>query len=179
MEALQPKTLRIEVTDRFGNKHQFSLLGIHSQGLVQYVRYDPLTALRRAGTETVNSATVALQAVWQMIVGARTADDLGGPLRIAQMSGEMAHFGIAAVLSFMAFLSVNLGLINLFPIPVLDGGHLLFYAAEAIRGKPLGHRAQELGFRFGLALVMMLMVFATWNDLVHLRVVEFLKSLVT
>jgi len=135
--------------------------------------------LRRAGTETVNSATVALQAVWQMIVGARTADDLGGPLRIAQMSGEMAHFGIAAVLSFMAFLSVNLGLINLFPIPVLDGGHLLFYAAEAIRGKPLGHRAQEYGFRLGLALVLTLMVFATWNDVVHLGVVEFLKRLVS
>jgi regulator of sigma E protease len=168
-----------EIADRFGNKHQFSLLGIHSQGLVQYVRYDPLSALRRAGTETVNSATVALQAVWQMIVGARTADDLGGPLRIAQMSGEMAHFGIAAVLSFMAFLSVNLGLINLFPIPVLDGGHLLFYAAEAIRGKPLGHRAQEYGFRLGLALVLTLMVFATWNDVVHLGVVEFLKRLVS
>jgi regulator of sigma E protease len=95
------------------------------------------------------------------------------------MSGEVAQFGLAAVLSFMALLSVNLGLINLFPIPVLDGGHLLFYAAEAVRGRPLGQRAQEYGFRFGLALVLTLMVFATWNDLVHLRVVEFLKGLVT
>ena len=76
-------------------------------------------------------------------------------------------------------LSINLGLINLFPIPVLDGGHLLFYAAEAVRGRPLGQRAQEYGFRIGLALVLSLMVFATWNDLVHLRIVEFIKGLVT
>ena len=77
----------------------------------------------------------------------------------------------------MAVLSVNLGLINLFPIPVLDGGHLLFYAAEAIRGKPLGQRAQEYGFRLGLALVLTLMVFATWNDLVQVRVVDLIKRL--
>ncbi len=114
-----------------------------------------------------------------MVIGARTADELGGPLRIAQMSGEVAQGGVVALLWFMAVLSINLGLINLFPIPVLDGGHLLFYAAEAIRGKPLGQRAQEYGFRLGLALVLTLMVFATWNDLVHLRVVEFLKGLVT
>ena len=110
---------------------------------------------------------------------ARTTDELGGPLRIAQMSGEVAQGGIVAIVWFMAVLSVNLGLINLFPIPVLDGGHLLFYAAEAIRGKPLGHRAQEYGFRLGLALVLTLMVFATWNDVVHLGVVEFLKRLVS
>jgi len=106
-------------------------------------------------------------------------DELGGPLRIAQMSGEVAQGGVVAVLWFMAVLSINLGLINLFPVPVLDGGHLLFYAAEAVRGKPLGHRAQEYGFRIGLALVLTLMVFATWNDLVHLRIVEFVKGLVT
>jgi regulator of sigma E protease len=86
---------------------------------------------------------------------------------------------VVAILWFMAVLSINLGLINLFPVPVLDGGHLLFYAAEAVRGKPLGQRAQEYGFRIGLALVLTLMVFATWNDLVHLRIVEFVKGLVT
>jgi len=93
---------------------------------------------------------------------------LGGPLRIAQLSGQVAQIGVGALLSFMAMLSINLGLINLFPVPVLDGGHLLFYAAEAIRGKPLGQRAHEYGFRIGMALVLTLMVFATWNDLVHL-----------
>ena len=167
-----------EVTDRFGNKHQYGLLGIVGQG-VQYVRYNPIQALVRANTETVDIVGGTLQAVWQMIIGARSTDELGGPLRIAQMSGEVAQYGWSAIVPFMAVLSINLGLINLFPIPVLDGGHLLFYAAEALRGRPLGQRAQEYGFRFGLALVLTLMVFATWNDLVHLRVVEFLKALVT
>jgi regulator of sigma E protease len=167
-----------EVTDRFGNKHQYGLLGIVGQG-VQYVRYDPATAVARASGETLDIVGGTLQAVWQMIIGARSTDELGGPLRIAQMSGEVAQYGFSAILPFMAVLSINLGLINLFPIPVLDGGHLLFYAAEAVRGRPLGQRAQEYGFRFGLALVLTLMVFATWNDLVHLRVVEFLKALVT
>lgn len=167
-----------EVTDRFGNKHEYGLLGIIGQG-VQYVRYNPLTAVARAAGETGEIVGGTLQAVWQMIIGARSTDELGGPLRIAQMSGEVAQYGISAILSFMAVLSINLGLINLFPIPVLDGGHLLFYAAEALRGRPLGQRAQEYGFRFGLALVLTLMVFATWNDLVHLRVVEFLKALIT
>src|SRR6266853_35066 len=109
----------------------------------------------------------------------RSGDELGGPLRIAQMSGEVARGGVVQLLWFMAVLSINLGLINLFPVPVLDGGHLLFYAAEAIRGKPLGQRAQEYGFRIGLALVLTLMVFATWNDLVHLRIVEIVKRFVT
>lgn len=174
--AVTPKLS--EVTDRFGNKHEYGLLGIIGQG-VQYVRYNPLTAVARAAGETGDIVVGTLQAVWQMIIGARSTDELGGPLRIAQMSGEVAQYGVSAILSFMAVLSINLGLINLFPIPVLDGGHLLFYAAEALRGRPLGQRAQEYGFRFGLALVLTLMVFATWNDLVHLRVVEFLKALIT
>jgi regulator of sigma E protease len=167
-----------EVTDRFGNKHSYGLLGIVGQG-VEYVRYNPLKAVARATGETADIVGGTLQAVWQMIIGARSTDELGGPLRIAQMSGEVAQYGFSAIVPFMAVLSINLGLINLFPIPVLDGGHLLFYAAEAVRGRPLGQRAQEYGFRFGLALVLTLMVFATWNDLVHLRVVEFLKALVT
>lgn len=155
-----------EVTDRFGNKHEYGLLGIEGQG-VQYIRYDPATAVIRATDETADIVGGTLQAVWQMIIGARGTGELGGPLRIAQYSGEISSLGPAAIVSLMAVLSINLGLINLFPIPVLDGGHLLFYFAEAIRGRPLGQRAQEYGFRFGLALVLTLMVFATWNDLVH------------
>ena len=95
--------------------------------------------------------------------------------------GPGVNLGLAvdAMLWFTAMLSVNLGLINLFPIPVLDGGHLLFYAAEAIRGRPLGQRAQEYGFRVGLALVLTLMVFATWNDLVHIGIVKFFRDLIT
>jgi len=156
-----------ERTDRFGNVHRIGLLGIGRSG-VEYVRHNPATAVVRAAEETWNLSAGTLKAIWQMIVGARTTDELGGPLRIAQMSGEVAQGGFVAIVWFMAVLSVNLGLINLFPIPVLDGGHLLFYVAEAIRGRPLGKRAQEYGFRIGLALVLTLMVFATWNDLMHL-----------
>ena len=98
---------------------------------------------------------------------ARLPTSSAGRCASRKCPGEVAQGGIVALLWFMAVLSINLGLINLFPVPVLDGGHLLFYAAEAIRGKPLGQRAQEYGFRIGLALVLTLMVFATWNDLVH------------
>jgi regulator of sigma E protease len=166
------------VTDRMGNTHSIGLLGIGRAGM-EYRRHDPLTALWQAGRETVNLTTGTLGAVGQMISGARGTEELGGPLRIAQMSGEVAQSGIVALIWFMAILSVNLGLINLFPIPMLDGGHLLFYAVEAIRGKPLGDRAQEYGFRIGLALVLTLMVFSTWNDLVHLRVVDFFRGLIS
>lgn len=166
------------VTDRMGNSHTIGLLGIGRAGM-EYRRHDPLTALWQAGRETVNLTVGTLGAVGQMIGGSRGTEELGGPLRIAQMSGEVAQSGVVALIWFMAILSVNLGLINLFPIPMLDGGHLLFYAVEAIRGKPLGDRAQEYGFRIGLALVLTLMVFATWNDLVHLRVVDFFRDLIS
>lgn len=179
----QEQTLRVtpsrtELTDRFGNHYQIGLLGIARSGM-EYVKRDPATAIIQAGTETWNLSISTLKAMWQIIIGTRATDELGGPLRIAQMSGEVAQGGVVAILWFMAVLSINLGLINLFPVPVLDGGHLLFYAAEALRGRPLGQRAQEYGFRIGLALVLTLMVFATWNDLVHLRIVEFVKGLVT
>jgi regulator of sigma E protease len=174
--AVTPK--RTELTDRFGNHYEIGLLGISRSGM-DYVRRDPATALVQAGAETWNLTTATLKAVWQIAIGMRGTDELGGPLRIAQMSGEVAQGGVVSLVWFMAVLSINLGLINLFPVPVLDGGHLLFYAAEAVRGKPLGARAQEYGFRIGLALVLTLMVFATWNDLVHLRIVEFVKGLVT
>jgi regulator of sigma E protease len=176
--ALTVTPQQTELTDRFGNVHHVGLLGIGRSG-VEYVRRDPASAVWRAAEETWNLSTGTLTAVWQMIIGARTTDELGGPLRIAQMSGEVAQGGIVSLIYFMAVLSVNLGLINLFPVPVLDGGHLLFYAAEAIRGKPLGQKAQEYGFRIGLALVLTLMVFATWKDLVHIGIVEFVKGLIT
>jgi regulator of sigma E protease len=105
----------------------------------------------------------------KLIIGRESADQLSGPLRIAQVSGQVANMGgIAALISLVAVLSVSIGLINLFPIPLLDGGHLLFYVIEAVRGRPLSDRAQEIGFRIGLAIVMMLMLFATWNDIIHL-----------
>jgi len=167
--TLQVTPSRTEVTDRFGNRYEIGLLGIARSGM-EYVKRDPVTALYQAVGETWNLSASTLQAMWQMVKGTRATDELGGPLRIAQMSGEVARGGIAPILTFMALLSVSLGLINLFPVPILDGGHLLFYAAEAIRGRPLGQKAQEYGFRIGLALVLTLMVFTTWNDLVHIGI---------
>src|SRR3546814_10683826 len=93
------------------------------------------------------------------------------------MSGKAAELGIGTLIYFAAVLSINLGLINLFPVPMLDGGHLLFYAVEALRGRPLGERAQEYGFRIGLALVLTLMVFVTWNDLLRIRSEEHTSEL--
>ncbi|MCP5364095.1 MAG: RIP metalloprotease RseP [Hyphomicrobiales bacterium] len=140
-----------------------------------YERVGPLTAVW-AGIERTYSLTAQiLSAIGQIITGQRTADELGGPLRIAQLSGEMAQGGAINLILFMAMLSINLGLINLFPIPMLDGGHLAFYAAEAVRGKPLDKRLQEYGFRFGLALVLLLMIFATWNDITSLNIFDFSK----
>jgi regulator of sigma E protease len=167
-----------EETDRFGNVSTIGRLGIYG-GTRQYVRHDVVTAVWRAAGETIRLTGATLRVVGQIIAGARTSEELGGPLRIAQMSGEVAQVGIVAFVWFLALLSINLGLINLFPIPLLDGGHLLFYVAEAVRGRPLGPRAQEFGFGIGLAVVLGLMLFVTWNDLVHLRVVEFLKGLIT
>lgn len=154
-------------TDRFGNTYEVGLLGISRRG-VDYVRQNPPTAVVQAGAEVWNLSASTVQYLWQMVIGRRGTSGLGGPVRIAQLSGEVVQIGPRAVLWFLAVLSINLGLINLFPVPVLDGGHLLFYAAEAVRGRPLGQKAQEYGFRIGLALVLTLMVFATWNDLVHL-----------
>ena len=122
---------------------------------------------------------VLLNAVGEIIIGDRSAQELGGPLLIAQVSGQVAEDGILNFIQLVALVSINLGLINLFPIPMLDGGHLLYYAIEAVRGRPLGERAQEFGFRIGLALVLSLFLFVTWNDLVRLDIVDFVKGLVT
>ena len=167
-------------TNDEGKVVEFGLLGVRfDPRQAKYERQNPLAATWTGVEQTVLLTGNILNYLGQIIVGKQTAEDLGGPLRIAKMSGQMAQGGFDNLIFFMAALSVNLGMINLFPIPLLDGGHLLFYAAEALRGRPLGPRAQEYGFRFGLILVLILMVFATWNDLVHLRVIEFIKELVT
>ena len=153
-------------------------MGISRPGLA-YRRHDPVTAVWQAMRETWEITAQTMTGLGQMIVGVRGTDDFGGPLRIAQMSGEVAQTGIVPLIWFLAVLSVNLGLINLFPIPLLDGGHLLFYCIESMLGRPLDERMQEYGFRVGLALVLSLMVFATWNDLVHLRVIEFFRGLLS
>lgn len=176
--ALNAIPVVIQETDRLGNTVRVARLGIRGQG-VAFKRHNPIEAVWRASGEVWNQTAGTLKALGQMIVGSRGTEELGGPIRIAQMSGEVAQGGIASLIVFMAVLSVNLGLINLFPIPMLDGGHLVLYAAEAVRGKPLPERAVDYGFRIGFALVITLMVFATWNDLVHTGAVRFLVGLVS
>lgn len=168
----------VDQEDNFGNVHRMARLGIGASG-TEYLRYGPGEALWRAGEETISIAGATLRAVGQIVTGVRSTDELRGPAGIAELSGQMTMAGIVSVLWFMAVLSINLGLINLFPVPMLDGGHLLFYAVEAVRGRPLGERAQEIGFRIGLALVLTLFVFVTWNDLVRLKFFDILAGLVT
>jgi len=149
------------------------LLGV-SGGLLKYQPMSLPAAAAAGVRETWSVTAKTAQGVAQMIAGTRGTKDLGGPLRIAQLSGQVAELGLPSLLSFIAMLSVNIGLINLFPIPVLDGGHLMFFLFEAIRGRPLPPRAQEYGFRAGLALLAGLFVFATWNDLAHLGLFHWL-----
>jgi regulator of sigma E protease len=153
------------------------LLGVRG-GAVEYEKVGPLQAAWGGVSQTWIITRDTLGGLAQMISGTRGTDDLGGPLRIAQLSGQVAQLGIANLILFIGVLSVNLGLINLFPIPVLDGGHLLFYLAEAIRGRPLPARAQEYGFRAGLAVLAGLFVFATWNDLTHIGLFRWVAGLI-
>lgn len=169
-----------ETTEKSGEKVMIGQLGVTADpGPVEYVRQAPHTAIWLGIERTYVVSARILGYIRDVIVGTQSADEVGGILRIAQMSGQVAELGIANYITFLAVLSINLGLINLFPVPLLDGGHLAFYAAEAIRGKPLGVRAQEYGFRLGLVLVIALFLFATWNDLVHLRFFEFIANLFT
>jgi len=158
-----------EQTNSLGETQVIGLLGIQGSGR-EFARHDPATALWQGTRETWSIVHQTFTALGQIIRGDRGADELGGPIRIAQISGHVAEIGIPELIYFAAVLSINLGLINLFPVPMLDGGHLLFYAVEAVRGRPLGERAQEYGFRIGLALVLTLVIFVTWNDLVRIWV---------
>lgn len=160
----------------FGSVHEAGVLGIGRQG-VEYIKRNPMEALFYAAKECYMLTYQTLVSIGQMILGMRSADELGGPLRIAQLSGEVIQAGLPTFFWFMAVLSISLGFINLLPIPLLDGGHLLFYFIEAIRGKPLSEKAQDRGFYFGLLVVGSLMIFSFWNDLVHLQVIEKIKNL--
>ena len=161
---------RKEITDRFGNTVRLGLLGIQRNASPDdwtLKRHDPFTAFVMAVKETYFVISRSLAYLYDVIVGREAADQLGGPIRIAQVSGKVATAGFIALLNLAAIISVSIGLINLFPIPMLDGGHLLYYSIEAIRGRPLSETTQEIGFRIGLALILMLMIFATWNDLIQ------------
>jgi regulator of sigma E protease len=153
------------------------MLGV-SGGAATLERLGPFAALWAGVVQTWDVSAQTLVGLGEMITGSRGTEDLGGPLRIAELSGQAADLGLAPLVTFIAVLSVNLALINLFPIPVLDGGHLLFYALEAIRGRPVPPRAMEYGFRAGFALLITLFVFATWNDLAHGAVGRWVAGLI-
>ena len=163
---------RKEITDRFGNTLRIGLLGIQrstSPDDWTLERHNPLTAFVMAVKECYFVITRSLGYLYDVVIGKESADQLGGPIRIAQISGQVASVSFVALLNLAAIISVSIGMINLFPIPMLDGGHLMFYGIEAIRGRPLSEATQEISFRIGLAFVLMLMIFATWNDLIHLK----------
>jgi regulator of sigma E protease len=160
-----------EIKDSFGNVHRLGVLGITratAPGDVLTERVDPASAFWLGVKETWFVVDRTLAYIGGIFTGREAADQVGGPLRIAQISGQVATIGLSALIHLAAVLSISIGLLNLFPVPLLDGGHLLFYAIEAVRGRALSERAQEMGFRIGLGLVLMLMVFATYNDILHL-----------
>jgi len=164
----------------FGSTQTMGRLGVsRPSGDRVFIRYDPLTAVWKATVRTYVLTGSILDALGDIVSGKRTAKELGGPIRIAQISGEMAQAGLVWIIQFTVILSINLGLINLFPIPLLDGGHLLFYAVEAIRGRPVGEKAMGYSLNVGLALILCLTVFVTWNDLVVMRVFENILKFVT
>jgi regulator of sigma E protease len=171
------KTLTV-VVDRGGplyalkaipaEKDKKGMLGITRSNEPGDVRTDPVGALEAVwlgADKTWFVVETTLTYLRDVVVGRQSADQIGGPIKIAQISGEVAKLGFGPLLDLTALLSVSIGLLNLFPIPLLDGGHLLFYLIEAVRGRPLSERAQEVGFRIGLAIVLMLMIFAAFNDL--------------
>lgn len=130
-----------------------------------------------AAADTWSFTVKTLHSLGQVITGKQSADGLSGPIGIASLAGKIAQKSYGELFWFAAFLSINLGLINLFPVPMLDGGHILLYAIEGIRGKPVSEKAQEIAFRIGFACIMALVLFSTWNDLAHLKVIDFIKRL--
>lgn len=156
--------------DIFGNIQRIGRLGIsqtNSPKDIKTIKFGPLGAIAEAGRQTWFVIDQSFTYIGKLLVGRASTDQLGGPLRIAQMSGQAASLGFPTLVNWAGLISVSIGLLNLFPIPLLDGGHLLFYLIEAARGRPLSERVQEFGFRVGLALLVMLMIFTFWNDLAH------------
>lgn len=158
-----------EVDDGFGGKLRIGLIGIsNDQVSREFERKGVVEAVKLGTVETWRIVAGTGHFISRMFAGHGGADQLGGPLAIAQISGRAASAGFYELLRLAAAISVSIGLINLFPVPMLDGGHLVYYGIEALRGKPLGVRAQEIGFRIGFAMVLALMIFSTWNDLLRL-----------
>ena len=177
--VLQATPRVVTETDLLGKPMRIGRLGITSAGPGQPRVLSPLGAGVEALSTVYQTSVDMLDGLWQMVVGVRPSDELGGVLRIAAISGEVAKASFWSLLGFCALLSINLGLINLFPIPMLDGGHLAYYMVEAVAGRPLSEQVQDWGLRLGVLALLSLMVFATWNDLVYLNVIDYIRSLFT
>ena len=154
----------VEQRDRFGQHFRIGRLGVYG-AQSNYVRPPVAELIPAATTYTVNITRTTLDALWQMLSGRRSVTEIGGFLKIAQIAGQQASLGLIAFVSLIALLSINLGFINLLPVPMLDGGHLLFYSIEAVQRRPVSAQAQDWAFRGGLALILVLLVFTTLNDL--------------
>nr|WP_265571515.1 M50 family metallopeptidase [Sphingomicrobium nitratireducens] len=167
----------LEQEDEFGQPYRIGLLGVGS-GPPRLTRLSPIAAVPAATGYTWAMTRAILDGVWQIVTGKRSTKDLGGPMKMAQIAGQQASLGIFPFIQLLALFSINLGFINLLPVPMLDGGHLLFYSVEAVRRRPLGERAQEWAFRGGLALLLALILFTTINDLASFGLVERLSRLI-
>jgi regulator of sigma E protease len=162
-----------EEPDNFGGKIRIGLLGVKRDpmGPINYVRLGPVQAVEAGVQKTWFIVDSTFRYIGKLFTGRESPDQLGGPIAMAKAAGDAASVGFSQFVAVIAFLSVSIGLLNLFPIPMLDGGHLVYYAVEAVRGRPLGETAQEWGFRIGFSLVIMLMLVGTWNDLVRVATV--------
>jgi regulator of sigma E protease len=172
----------VEAEDNLGNKISKRMIGIKLGAYnneVNHVKLGPAKALFYAVNEVYYVSTSSLKYIGSMIVGNGDTSQLGGPIRIAKISGQVAEFGILPFISLMAYISISLGLINLFPIPMLDGGHLMFYGIEKVLGHPLSQKTQEGFFRIGLFLLLSLMFFTTFNDLKDVGLFKFFNNYIS
>jgi regulator of sigma E protease len=162
----------IKADDLYGDSVKFVGIGVQpafTESNARYIPVGPIAAVKGAVEQTWFVADTSLTYLWRIVTGHSSSDQLTGPLGMASVSKQAASAGFMSLLQLAALLSVSIGLINLFPVPILDGGHLLYYGCEAVLGRPLGEKAQDVGFRLGLAAVLGLFVLATWNDLVRLN----------
>lgn len=167
----------VEETDRFGRRFKIGQLGIPNPGQ-RMVSVDAVDLIPAAIDRTVVLTRSMIEGLWQIVSGRRSVKELGGPLKIAQIAGQQASLSWLDFINLVALISINLGFINLLPVPMLDGGHLVFYAAEAVRRRPVSERAQDWAFRGGLALLLALLVFVTINDLASFGLFERLGRLI-
>jgi regulator of sigma E protease len=165
--------------DILGKEMRVGRLGISNAEAGVVVQLGPLDSLAEGTKRVFEVSGVMLKGIWQIVTGVRSTNEIGGVIRTGAIAGQLADAGLWSLVMFSALLSVNLGLVNLFPIPLLDGGHLVYYSIEAVRGRPVGERMQEWGFRFGIAFVLGLMCFAAWNDLVYLNVIDYIRAAFT